>query len=81
MLDLTMYMLVGAVLFFILSIIFKSGGKLDIMSLLLGVLALASVMQDEEIVDADLIYYILPLFYLILMSALGFVTAYWKEKS
>ena len=51
MLDLTMYMLVGAVLFFILSIIFKSGGKLDIMSLLLGVLALASVMQDEEIVE------------------------------
>ena len=80
MLELTMIMLTGAVMFFILSIVFNSGGRLDIMSLLMGVLALASVLQDEEIVDADLIYYILPLFYTILMSAIGFVNSYWGDK-
>lgn len=80
MLELTMLLLIGTVIFFILRIIFKNVAELNIMSLLLGVLALASVLQDPEIVDADLIYYVLPLFYVILMSALASATN-WKEKS
>lgn len=80
MLELTMLLLIGTVIFFILRVIFKNVAELNIMSLLLGVLALASVLQDPEIVDADLIYYVLPLFYAILMSALASATN-WKEKS
>ena len=75
-----MYMLIGAVIFFILSCLFKTSTEFNIMSLIVSVLALALVLQDEEIVDADLIYFVIPLFYAILMSALASATN-WKDKS
>lgn len=80
MLELTLMMIIGTVLFFILRIIFKSCDELNIMSLLLGVLSLALVLQDTEIEADRLIYFVIPLFYVILMSALATATN-WGDKS
>lgn len=69
-----MIMLVGALIFYVLHLIFKSD-ELNIMSVIMCVLALAMVVQDTEIGD-DLIYFVIPLFYGVVSSALSFWPGY-----
>jgi len=69
MLELTMMMLIAALGFFILRIIFKSD-ELNCMSVIMCVIALALVLQDDELSE-DLIYFVIPLFYGIAMSAIS----------
>ena len=70
-------MLIGTVIFFILHIIFKSD-ELNCMSVIMSVIALAMVLRDPEIGD-DLIFFVIPLFYAIIMSALA-MTPFWGDK-
>ena len=74
MLELTLIMLIGTLLFYILHLIFKSD-ELNCMSVILSVIALACVLKDDSIGD-DLIYFVIPLFYAIITSALS-MTPWW----
>lgn len=65
-----MIMLLGCLIFYILHIIFKSN-ELNVMSVVMSVIALACVVRDGTIPGEDLILYVAPLFYVILMSTLS----------
>lgn len=69
--ELTMIMLIGCLIFYILHIIFKVD-ELNVMSLVMGVIALACVVKDPTIAGTeDMILFVAPLFYVILMSAVS----------
>ena len=77
MLELTLIFLVGALIFFILRTIFHSD-EFNAMSTIICVLALAMVVKDESIGD-DLIFFVCPLVYGVLVSALSLIPG-WGEK-
>lgn len=78
MLELTLMMLIACAIFFVLHIIFASD-ELNVMSVLMSVVALACVLKDTEIGD-DLILFVVPLFYVILMSACSLVPGWRRGK-
>lgn len=78
--ELTMIMLGVAILFYILRIFFKSD-ELNVMSVIMPVVALACVWKDWEadiIPGDDLILFVAPMFYIILMSAVSMVYGFLK---
>lgn len=77
MLELTLFMLIGAAIFFILHIIFKSD-ELNCMSTIMCIIALAAVLQDDSLTD-NLLLFVVPLFYGIIMSALS-LTPWWGDR-
>lgn len=77
MLEITMMMLIGAVLFFVLHIVFKSD-ELNYTSLVMSVIAICTVLKDDSLGD-DLILFIVPLFYFVLMSAIS-ITPWGRSK-
>lgn len=77
MLELTLMMLIAAVLFFVLHIIFKSD-ELNYTSLVMSVIAICTVLKDNTLGD-DMILFVIPLFYFTLMSALSITP--WGKKS
>jgi len=70
MLELTMISLVVALVIYVLHLLTKRM-ELDTMSVIMGVIALAAVLRDTEIAEDDLIFYIIPTFYVIATSALS----------
>lgn len=70
MLGLTIGAIVIAIAFYILRVLFKKT-EFDVMSIIMSVVALALVLQDPEIVDNDLILFIVPIFYTVLMSGIS----------
>lgn len=77
MLEITMMMLIAAVLFFVLHIVFKSD-ELNYTSLVMSVIAICTVLKDDTLGD-DLILFIVPLFYFVLMSAIS-ITPWGRSK-
>jgi len=77
MLEITMMMLIAAVLFFVLHIVFKSD-ELNYTSLVMSVIAICTVLKDDSLGD-DLILFIVPLFYFVLMSAIS-ITPWGRSK-
>ena len=71
MLELTMIVLAVTFIFYILRIIFKDRNEFIYMSIIMSVIGLACVLKDTEIEGDNLILFIVPLFYIILMSALS----------
>lgn len=65
-------MLIGAVLFYVLHLIFKSN-ELNTMSVIMCVIALGAVLKDDMIAGDDLPLYVLPLFYGIITSAISLI--------
>ena len=78
MLELTLVFLIGALIFFILRTIFKSD-EFNAMSTIICVLALAMVVRDESISD-DLIFFVCPLVYGVLISALSLIPGWGERK-
>lgn len=77
MLEITMMMLIAAVLFFVLHIVFQSD-ELNYTSLVMSVIAICTVLKDDTLGD-DLILFIVPLFYFVLMSAIS-ITPWGRSK-
>lgn len=76
MLELTMIMLGAATLFFILHLIFKSD-EMNAMSTIMCILGLAAVLKDTDMGD-NLIFFVLPLFYGVITSALSLIPG-WRN--
>ena len=74
MLEITICFLVGTVLFYVLSIIFRIS-ELNFMTLIVSICTVASVLQDTTIPDTDLVLYIVPLFYAVVMSLIRMIYA------
>ena len=74
MLEITICFLVGTVLFYVLSIIFRIS-ELNFMTLIVSICTVASVLQDTTIPDTDLVLYIVPLFYVVVMSLIRMIYA------
>ena len=68
--ELTLMMLIIALVFFVLHLVLMKHSELNIMSIIFSVIALAVVLEDETIGD-DLIYFVIPLFYTTAMSAVA----------
>lgn len=78
MLELTMISLAVALAIYVLHLLTKRM-ELDTMSVIMGVIALCTVLKDTEIAEDDLIFYIVPVFYMIATSALSLAMG-WGEK-
>lgn len=67
-------MIIGMITFYILRIIFNVL-EFNYMALILAVCALAIVITDNTIAGKDLVFYVVPTFYVIAMSVInmGFV--------
>lgn len=76
MLELTLIMLVAAMIFYVLHLLFKKD-ELDAMSIIMCTIAMAVTLKDTEIGD-DLLFFVIPLFYGILTSALSLIP--WGKK-
>ena len=74
MLEITICFLVGTVLFYVLSIIFRIS-ELNFMTLIVSICTVASVLQDTTIPDTDLVLYIVPLVYAGVMSLIRMIYA------
>lgn len=68
--ELTLMMLIIALVFFVLHLVLTKHSELNIMSIIFSVISLAVVLEDETIGD-DLIYFVIPLFYMTAMSAVA----------
>jgi hypothetical protein len=54
--------------------------ELDTMSVIMGVIALCTVLKDTDIPEDDLIFYIVPTFYIIATSALSLAMEWGNER-
>ena len=71
MLEITWIVLIGAVLFYILRVLFSSQ-EFNVLSLILSVCAMATVLTDADILGDQLVFYVIPIFYLIAMGVIHF---------
>lgn len=62
-----MLLLVGAIIFYILRVLFNSE-EFNWLTLVLSVSTVASVLTDTDIPKDTVVYYIIPMFYMIAMS-------------
>lgn len=69
-------MLIAAMIFYILHLLFKKD-ELDAMSIIMCTIATAVVVKDTEIGD-DLLFFVIPLFYGVLTSAVSLIP--WGKK-
>lgn len=77
MIELTLITLIVAIIFYVLHLF---SGRLEnyhrfeinVMSCITAILALVAVLQDPEILDEDLIYFLIPIFYAVVTSAISF---------
>lgn len=67
MIELTLLLLVGAIIFYILRVLFNSE-EFNWLTLVLSVSTVASVLTDTDIAKDTVVYYIIPMFYIIAMS-------------
>lgn len=67
MIPLTLILLGSAMMFYILRVLFNSD-EFNWLTLVLSVCSVATVLTDSEIVADQIVYYIVPLFYMIAMS-------------
>lgn len=67
MISLSLILLVGTLGFYILRVLFNSE-EFNWLSLVLSVCTVASVLTDSEIADDQIVYFVVPLFYVIAMS-------------
>ena len=72
MLELTLMLIIGAVIFYILRVLFQTQ-EFNYLTLILSVSSLAMVLTDSEIAGEHLVYFIVPLFYLIAMSVVNMI--------
>ena len=62
-----MILLGSAMMFYVLRVLFNND-EFNWLTLVLSVSSVASVLTDSEIVPDQIVYYIIPLFYMIAMS-------------
>ena len=67
MIELSLLLLVGAVIFYILRVLFNSE-EFNWLTLVLSVSTVASVVSDSDIPKDSVVYYIVPMLYIIMMS-------------
>ena len=67
-----MILILGSAIFYILRVLFQ-GQEFNYLTLILSVSALASVLTDTDIAQDTLVYYIVPLFYMIAMSVINMI--------
>ena len=67
MIELSLLLLVGAIIFYILRVLFNSE-EFNWLTLVLSVSTVASVLTDTDIPKDTVVYYIIPMFYIIAMS-------------
>ena len=67
MIELSLLLLVGAVIFYILRVLFNSE-EFNWLTLVLSVSTVASVISDTDIAKDTVVYYIVPMLYIIMMS-------------
>lgn len=67
MIELSLLLLVGAIIFYILRVLFNSE-EFNWLTLVLSVSTVASVLTDTDIPQDTVVYYIIPMFYIIAMS-------------
>lgn len=67
MMPLTLLLIIGAVMFYILRVLFNTE-EFNYLTLVLSVSTVACVLTDSEIAQTELVYYIVPMFYIIAMS-------------
>lgn len=73
MLELTLMMVIGALIFFTLRLIFKTD-EINFMSLIMSSIAIACMVKDTEINSSDdMILYLLPMLFMFLMSIVSFL--------
>ena len=65
-------LIIGAVIFYILRVLFQTQ-EFNYLTLILSVSSLAMVLTDSGIEGNQLVYYIVPLFYLIAMSVVNMI--------
>lgn len=67
MISLSLILLGGTLVFYILRVLFNSE-EFNWLTLTLSVCTVASVVTDSEIADNQIAYFVVPLFYVIAMS-------------
>ena len=67
MIELSLLLLVGAVIFYILRVLFNSE-EFNWLTLVLSVSTVASVVSDSDIPKDNIVYYVVPMLYIIMMS-------------
>lgn len=67
MIELSLLLLVCAIIFYILRVLFNSE-EFNWLTLVLSVSTVASVLTDTDIPKDTVVYYIIPMFYIIAMS-------------
>lgn len=72
MLELTLMLIIGSVVFYILRVLFQTQ-EFNYLTLILSVSSLAMVLTDSGIEGEHLVYFIVPLFYLIAMSVINMI--------
>lgn len=72
MLELTLMLIIGSVVFYILRVLFQTQ-EFNYLTLILSVSSLAMVLTDSSIEGEQLVYFIVPLFYLIAMSVINMI--------
>ena len=72
MMEISLILILGSAIFYILRVLFQ-GQEFNYLTLILSVSALASVLTDTDIAQDTLVYYIVPLFYMIAMSVINMI--------
>ena len=77
MLEVTWIIIIGAVVFYILRVLFNLS-EFNVLSVILSVCGMATVLTDTTIAGDQLAYFLIPLFFVIAMGIIHFGDNRWS---